>query len=964
MPNGKLKLYKKNDNTILADLDIVGGVSIEDNLNDTPSNMKVKTITTNTFREEFEVNTIAFHEDTNSYWVIKSDSSTYLQNGEYEHEIELAEYFEWLNYRHLPNCAFRGNRYTLQELLNGVLLKAKLQTINSQSWVGGSLTDYTNARIQLNASGTFSNIGAFFIAIAIAFPIAKYPVGAVVRGATTGGFFYAKVNRTYNFGIEIPTFVDNISKQPFFSFENYTVASAIKTIGRAINAIPKLKVVSGKPTLFFISRSGNENLIVDTLDIRFPVAYEKNSNSADQFTTRTISNFSNVLSSELVVAPKIGGFSAFTPNTFKIERANARFNLPSKVSSVEYIVLLPRLRVVVLDGVTPLEQVFEGYYIDPVVIKQKIVDYTYNSSTPFNANPSLLTGIVMPSTDLLKISFNDVLGVHDGTPMKGYFTLKTKVDFDTTESTTDKAKMFWFERNQNYVNIASGFIGSDVFDNNYELVSNSGYSIVLNFDLDDLTLYRVGYSPIGDIKVSYDNDSDSQDEKYFNQSGQLLDSKTTSKLVISYTNESVIGTKIRQAKYTSFSSILPLGQIIRDNGELFIISGRSIDSFIANGNEYFDVIYTLSKNRIARSEIMVVDGDIVSYQVPEQQLVNRTQLYKDYIELSLTNGNKVTPYLPYTEFLKIDTTIAGANFDYLMFGRTTYANEKVEDTAEFMVAPSIYDLSKSKLIHCDFGDNNIIGYKLDKTVTGGVTTFNQTPINYVGVLNGITSGEAYNLETLFVNSSNVFALTDQYVNDNYTPTSPSDPDDDAYFYGLPFNQNPVLLSDYYDLAKSYDSSTITENLYEKDLYEIPVVEYQVQANDDFDVKGNVVVGNDLFTSYTKPSIIYNYVVSETRFTSENADSLFVASSPTPSTTVQRVIFTRPNDTTINLKLYASAGAPPPAGLNTVPLQNKHIGIFAVGSDSTRKFLFAINDYAITGTNSNNDINLYINNWKI
>ena len=962
MPNGKLKLYKKSDNTLLADLDIVGGVNIEDNLNDTPSNMKVKTITSSTFREEFEVNTIAFHEDTNTHWVIKGDSSTYLQNGEYEHEIDLVEYFEWLNYRHLPNCAFRSNRYTLQELLNGVLLKAKLQTISSQGWVGGVLADYTNARVQLTATGTFSDISLFFIAISTQFPIAKYPVGAIVRGAISGGgYYYAKVNRVYNFGIEIPTFIDNVAKQPFFSFENYTVASAIKTIGRAINAIPKLKIVANKPVLYFISRSGNDGEIKDGLNAEFPVAYEKNANTSDQFTTRTISNFSNVLSNELVVAPKVGGFSAFTPNTFKIERANARFNLPSKVASVQYVVLLPRMRVVVLDGITPIQQIFEGYYLDPTVIKQKIVDFTYDPSTPFDTNPSLLTGITMPSTDLLKISLNDVLGTYDGTPIKGYFTLKNKVDYDTTISTSDKSRTFWFERNQNYVNIATGFIGTNVFANNYSLVTNSGFSIVLNFDLDDLTLYRVGYTPIGDIKVSYDNDSDSQDEKYFNQSGQLLDSKTTSKLVMSYTNESVTGTKIRQAKYLSYANILPLGQIIRDNGELFIISGRSIDSFFHDGNEYFDVIYTLSKNRIARSEIMVVDGDIVSYQVPEQQLVSRTHLYKDYIELSLTNGNKVTPYVPYNEFLILDDTTAGAKFDYLMFGRTTYANEKVQETKEFMVAPSIYDLSKSKLVHCDFGDNNIIGYKLDKTVSGGVTTFNQTPINYVGVLNGITSGEAYNLEVVLINSNNVFALTDEYVSDNYTPTSPSDPDDDAYYYGLPFNLNPVLLPDFYNLSKDYDSALITENLYEKDLYEIPVVEYQVQANDNFDTKGNIVVSNDLFTTFTSGLVRYHYVVSNTRFTAENENKQWLDSPPSNSTD-KRVLFNRVSSTAIVTSLLSTLNTTiPPTTLNTVALQNKHIGFYAVGVDGSRKFLFAINDYNMV---SNNTITVYINNWKI
>ena len=51
MPNGTLKLYNKLDNTLLVSLDILGTFNIEENLNETPSNMKVKVITTDTYRE-------------------------------------------------------------------------------------------------------------------------------------------------------------------------------------------------------------------------------------------------------------------------------------------------------------------------------------------------------------------------------------------------------------------------------------------------------------------------------------------------------------------------------------------------------------------------------------------------------------------------------------------------------------------------------------------------------------------------------------------------------------------------------------------------------------------------------------------------------------------------------------------------------------------------------------------------
>jgi hypothetical protein len=70
---------------------------------------------------------------------------------------------------------------------------------------------------------------------------------------------------------------------PFFSFENFTVANAIKNIARAINAIPKMSVNLSNngfvPTLTFINRNGADNAIVNVLDTQFPIAYEKNMNS-------------------------------------------------------------------------------------------------------------------------------------------------------------------------------------------------------------------------------------------------------------------------------------------------------------------------------------------------------------------------------------------------------------------------------------------------------------------------------------------------------------------------------------------------------------------------------------------------------------------------------------------------------------------------------------------------------------
>jgi hypothetical protein len=289
--------------------------------------------------------------------------------------------------------------------------------------------------------------------------------------------------------------------------------------------------------------------------------------------------------------------------------------------------------------------------------------------------------------------------------------------------------------------------------------------------------------------------------------------------------------------------------------------------------------------------------------------------------------------------LVINSQFVGTEFDFTVLAKNTYDST----TIRYVQSPTIFDLAKAQLFNVNWQDNNVLGFRLDSTGS----TYIQTPIVYTNDV-----GKATNFELLVCDTTNI-TDAQEFYNDNYTPN-------DLIPFGDLTNVNDNFYTDSV-IDENNFSMRIEEPTYDKDPFEIPVFEYMIQGNDDYNSLGNVIIGNELFTSYSKNSIVYNYVVSTTRFTAENANRLFTASSPAPSTTVQKVIITRPNDTTINLKLYASAESPPPAGLNTTALQGKHIGIFAVGSDSIRKFLFAINDYNMV---SNNDINLYINNWKI
>jgi hypothetical protein len=732
------------------------------------------------------------------------------------------------------------------------------------------------------------------------------------------------------------------------------------------------------PTLTFVNRNGADNAIVNVLDTQFPIAYEKNMNSSDQFTTRSVSNITNAKSSSLVVAPKSGGFKIITPNAIEYNPQNAIVFLPSKIDKVEFVRVFPKViveRFSIIGGFTSTYTLFTGYYTDANIIKQKAID----NASQFNLYTlTELQQMVLPSAEQLsQINFNDVLSTSSQVSLfKGLFTIKSKFDFDTP--TLQASPFNSIESIQNKTIHWRPFTNELIMSKNFRegllqmatpeqfrtnLIINS--KIVSGTGLENIrvrvvtqgsgyfnqkvavntTLIQVGYYPIADIKVSIDNDNDAQDEKFFNQSGKVIDAVSVSKLITSHTNDSVEGTKIRNARHFALNEILPLGQLVRDSNQLYVITQRSIDGMVKNGNEYYNVIYTLSRNRVARSENIVADSAVISYKTPDDNLVFRSQLYKDYIELSLINNNQDIPYFSMTKALVLSDTLAGTNFDFTVLAKNSFGTTPT--IVRYVKNPIIFDLHKSKLMNINWQDNNELGFRLD--VVGG--DFFQTPIVYTDNL-----GKATNFELLFLDTNNLETAKNSFNGDF------SGKADDL----IPFTDLTQVDVDYYTtsvLANGRFSIRIQEDTsggvpYKKDPFEIPVFEYMIQGNDDYSANGNIVISNDLFSTFTG-TLRYHYVINNsTRFTAENANKLYV--EPNFSTT-RLVILTRDVGTPhiLDLDLFTAYSGTRNASAIT------NVGIYVVDDATDEfKFLFAINDYVEGSGNDKSNIRVYINNWKI
>jgi hypothetical protein len=708
-------------------------------------------------------------------------------------------------------------------------------------------------------------------------------------------FGIAKLSITVTY----PNFLDKDKIMPFFSFENFTVANAIKNIARAINAIPKMSVNLSNngfvPTLTFINRNGADNAIVNVLDTQFPIAYEKNINSNDQFTTRSVSNITNAKSSSLVIAPKSGGFKNITPNSPTYVIADSKVFLPSKIDKVEFVRIFLPIKLIAFykpTGVT--ETIYQSYYVNTVDFRDKLIAHPFSLKLPSGyttAQKEAMADELPTPLPYQQVNYNSVI---DKTynPSTTSFTdnlffkkmsILNKFDFDTLSVQDTKDRTIHWNPFSNEVvmplSFRNGLFGGNDEDHNrkYRLYDDSDYEVYLipsystittspfavNVVKNDEILIQVAYYPISDIKVSIDNDNDAQDEKFFNQSGKVIDAVSVSKLITSHTNDSVEGTKIRNAKHFALNDILPLGQLVRDNNQLYVVSQRSIDGMVKNSNEYYNVIYTLSRNRVARSENIIADSSVISYKTPDDNLVFRTQLYKDYIELSLQNNNQESAYLSMSKALVLSSTLAGTNFDFTVLAKNSYGTTPT--TIRYVKSPTTFDLHKAKLINVNWQDNNVLDYRLDSTGASYV----QTPIVYTDPL-----GNATNFELLFLDTTN---LNDAVIDYN-SPTVIDRlvPFTDLTQVPTTFYTDDVLADGRFSIRIQEDTTAGVP--YAKDPFEIPVFEYMIQGNDDYNQLGNIVIGNDLFSTF-EGDIRYHYVINNgTRFTAENAIKLQLANA--------------------------------------------------------------------------------------
>ena len=228
--------------------------------------------------KEVEPNSIIWHENTNTWWIVEKDNVNgyYGENGKlYVHELSLLGAIELLNARDLTDCGFKDNFYTITQFLNRLM---SLSTFEFDTTFVGDSIDFDQ---KIDYIKTYEN----------------YSLLTALREFFNG----------YNCDIKM-------------SFTTESYGGYILLDSAIINIYPK---------------SGRDDLATINLSDFDDVKEVKNTNR-NSYGSTVLSNAQNVVSTKMKYYPIQGGIS-LSANSYKVNGDNAILRLPSNVFDVDYV---------------------------------------------------------------------------------------------------------------------------------------------------------------------------------------------------------------------------------------------------------------------------------------------------------------------------------------------------------------------------------------------------------------------------------------------------------------------------------------------------------------------------------------------------------------------------------------------------------------------------------------------------
>ena len=523
----------------------------------------------------------------------------------------------------------------------------------------------------------------------------------------------------------------------------------------------------------FIHKNPTTNISypINSLDEKYQISQFPNKSYA----SRVVGRVTNVTSSTYMTYPTNGYMNLESENSIEVDTKNACLILPFNIDKMNWIVFRA---------------------------PDNGIHYYNELHDSEDTNNSYLT---LRSTD-------------GKTTYK--FMLKEKFYYDNMSEDNENKKelTLWYEKGKNVIHNFKKFLEFSGLC--YDVLGDDGKPIYQVPKGISSKMFRAYYYPLIDEMLITNNNDITNDDVIYNQTCQNTDSVLAKEFINGYSESISIGTLTRCKYHNKESECFKCGDVFVKDNQRYVVSSVSIDKY----KEVVYAEYKLSKDYVAKTELISADGSIESYAIPQNNIVKRIQEYKTLIRFNDDLVENISYYLNNT-----------FSISFLWTDRNDYAiNAKCasSDGVNYYVGLQAANIEtpKSTTSIFDFYDNNYCGFRVLKVVKPLETYYAQYPYNYVD-----SNGEIKSFELKIkwgIDSSNFPYLTEEEYNN----------DDDT-------------------IAK------INEPNYRKDGYEIPVFLITREYNDS----NGYIFGNNVSRPANSNLYYLTLYTSNTPITSQNID---------------------------------------------------------------------------------------------
>ena len=685
-------------------------------------------------------------EELNDYWwVVQEDKSTLIDNNLYLHELQLVGAIEWFKFKFCYTGTFYYHRYSYFEVMQKLLYslwKPKFFDFNLSNFTSEFGSGKNNQKFTFKGYTIRSALSEIEKALNVDFKLkfvtSKLSIEETLSGTTgsvsfdptpdgTGAYYPGNISTTIspNYSkVVIQSVSPSTASATISSYDSLTgsISISLKSIlpntSIQVNLIctPGENVSDDKDNICissayfdFIHKNPTTNIShnMNLLDEKFQISQFPNKSYA----SRVVGRVSNVTSSTYMAYPTNGYMNLVSENSIVVNEKNACLILPFNIDRMNWIVF-------------------------------RAPD---NSIQHFNELHC------SEDTNNSYITLRD----YSGTTYK--FMLKEKFYYDNMVDEGEYKKEFtlWYEKGKNVIHNFDKFLSlGDLY---YDVLGDDGKPLYQVPKGISSKMFRVYYYPLIDEMLITNNNDTTNDDVIYNQTCQNTDSVLAKEFINGYSESISIGTLTRCKYHNKESECFKCGDVFVKGDERYVVSSVSID-------KYKDIVYAeykLSKDYVAKTELISADGSIESYAIPQNNIVKRIQEYKTLIRFNDGPVENISYYIPNT--FAIDFLWTNRN-DYSINAKCTASNN-----VNYYVGLQAANIEtpKSTTSIFDFYDNNYCGFRVLEVVKPLETYYAQYPYNYVD-----SNGEIKSFELKIkwgMDSSNFPYLTeDEYNNDDYT----------------------------------------------------------------------------------------------------------------------------------------------------------------------------------------------------